>query len=148
MSVDSSRVADEISHQLNLARGKPSAVAVYGQDLAYRCHPDKPNWIRKPDVSVIRKERLTEIGNAGMMPIPADLAVEVISPNDLARDVNQKVEEYLAAGFKLVWVVSPETRMVDVYHADGGTARLRADDTIAAEAVLPEFRCRVADFFG
>lgn len=147
VSRDSSRVAMNIALQLQLVQGKPRTVEVYGQDLAYRCHPEKPNWIRKPDVSVIRKERLSDLGDVGMMPIPADLAVEVVSPNDLVRDVNQKIEEYLAAGFKLVWVVSPEMRMVDVFRADGGITRLRANDSITAEAVLPEFRCQVADFF-
>jgi Uma2 family endonuclease len=148
VSRESSRVAVNIIRCLTAVAGNPPTVEVYGPDLAYRCHPEKPNWVRKPDVSLIRKERLSELGDVGMMPIPADLAVEVVSPNDLARDVNQKVEEYLAAGFPLVWVASPEMRMVDVYHADGRAARLRASDSITAEAALPEFRCRIADFFG
>lgn len=98
----------------------------------------------EPDLTAEQWRRLEDVG---IMPIPPDFAVEVISPNDLAREVNKTVEEYLAAGFKLIWVVSPEMRMVDVYHADGGIARLRANDAITAESVLPEFRCQVADFF-
>lgn len=147
VSRESSRVSEKISFQLQLADGKPPAVEVYGQDLAYRCHPKEPNWIRKPDVSVIRKDRLVELGDVGMIPIPPDLAVEVISQNDLARDVNKKIEEYRTAGFKLVCAVSPEERIVDVYHADGSVARLRAGDTITAEGVLPELRCLVTEFF-
>jgi Uma2 family endonuclease len=147
VSRESSRVAENVSFQLKLAQGQPPTVEVYGQDLAYRCHPERPNWVRKPDVSLIRKERLSDLGDVGMMPIPPDLAVEVVSPHELARDVNQKIEEYLAAGFPLVWVVSPEMRMVDVYHADGRISRLRANDPIAAEGALPEFRCQVSSFF-
>ena len=46
-----------------------------------------------------------------------DLAVEVISPNDLATEIDQKVAEYLGAGVPLVWVVHPEARAVRVHRA-------------------------------
>jgi Uma2 family endonuclease len=45
-------------------------------------------------------------------PMPPDLTVEVISPNDLYEKVYAKVREYLAAGVKQVWLVSPEHHTV------------------------------------
>jgi len=44
--------------------------------------------------------------------MPPDLAVEVISPNDLYEKVYAKAMEYLAAGVKQVWLVSPEHQHV------------------------------------
>jgi Uma2 family endonuclease len=82
-----------------------------------------------------------------MMPIPADLVVEVLSPNDHVYNVNQKVEQYLASGFKLVWVVDPALKIVYVHREDGTIAKLREDDEITGEAALPGFRRKVAELF-
>lgn len=73
-------------------------------------------------------------------------------PGGIAYDVSimtQTLEhaELTAAGFKLVWVVSPELRMVDIYRADGSVSRLHENDEITGESALPSFRCKVADFF-
>ena len=122
-------------------------VEVYGADLCYRCHPQRPNWFRKPDASLIRLDRLADFDELGMMPIPADLAVEVNSPEDRQKDIDRKVGEYLAAGFPLVWVVDPPTRTVRIHRGDGTTVLLNEDDDITGEAALPAFRCKVAEFF-
>lgn len=147
VSRESSRIAIEIAYRFRASAGAPPTVEIYGPDLGYRCHPDDPDWFRKPDVSVIRKERLSGLGDVGMMPIPADLAVEVISPRDLARDVLEKVEQYLEARFPLVWLVSAERRLVDVYRADGSITRLHENDPIDAGEAVPEFQGRVGDLF-
>jgi Uma2 family endonuclease len=44
----------------------------------------------------------------GHTRIAPDLAAEVMSPNDLAYEVDRKVKEYLAAGVRLVWVINPD----------------------------------------
>ena len=80
-------------------------------------------------------------------PVAPDLAVEVASPNDLGRELRVKVEEYLRAGVRLVWLVDPETRSIEVVRADGGVARLYEQDELSGEDVLPDFRCRVAELF-
>ena len=82
-----------------------------------------------------------------MMPIPADLAVEVLSPNDSVYEVNRKVERYLASGFGLVWVVDPEVKIVYVHRSDGTVAKLHETDEITGEAALPGFGRKVAEFF-
>jgi Uma2 family endonuclease len=47
----------------------------------------------------------------------------------------------------LVWIVDPASRTVTVYEADGAARRLRAADALNGGAVLPGFRCAVADLF-
>jgi Uma2 family endonuclease len=117
-------------------------------DNGFQCFPDAPGKVRKPDVSFIRRERFaTDELSEGYIRIPPDLAVEVISPNDLAWEVEAKVEEYLRAGVPLVWVIDPHTRTVRVHRADGTAGRLRQEDDLSGEDVIPGFRCAVRDLF-
>lgn len=121
---------------------------VFGSDCGYRCFPDRPKKIRRPDVSCVLRSRLT-LGQLeeGFVPVAPDLAVEVISPKDRAYQVDIKVHEYLNAGTKLVWVVLPPSRSVWVYRADGSGLLVNHSGMLDGEDVLPGFACRVGDLF-
>ena len=148
VSAESSWVAGKL---LSLFRSHGEARGLdwfLGPDCGYRCFPDQPAKVRRADVSYVRKDRLpTAQFREGFLDVAPDLAVEVISPNDLAYKVESKVQEYLDAGVTLVWVIDPATRMVRIYRGDGTIAGLRARDELDGEDVLPGFRCRVADLF-
>jgi Uma2 family endonuclease len=117
-------------------------------DQGYICFPDAPGKVRKMDVSFIRKERLPEgLTSEGYLYIPPDLAVEVVSPNDLWYDVVAKLEEYLNAGVPLIWVIDPEVRIVHVYRGDGSVSKLHEKDELSGEDVVPGFRCPVSAIF-
>ena len=117
-------------------------------DNGYQCFPDEPNKVRKPDASFIARGRLPDgRPSLGFETVPPDLAVEVISPNDIFYEVDAKVEEYLRAGVQLVWVVNPEARTIAVHRPDGTVTKLREDDELTGETVLPGFRCGVRDVF-
>ncbi|HZL37269.1 MAG TPA: Uma2 family endonuclease [Tepidisphaeraceae bacterium] len=148
-SVESSRVASRINRLLGNEAERTGHATVYANDLGYQCFPHRPNQIRKPDVSLIRKDRYNWASEAdsGYMPIAADLAVEVISPNDLYYEVAAKVAEYLEAGFGAVWIVDPRLKTVRVESADGASVLFRENDEITGGSFLPGFRCRVAEFF-
>ena len=121
---------------------------VWPAENGIQCFPDDPNKVRKPDASFIRKGRLPgEEIPEGWIRIVPDLAVEVISPNDLAYEVEGKVVEYLHAGVRLVWIVNPQTRIVRVHRADGTSGWLTEADELSGEDVLPGFSCRVAQLF-
>jgi Uma2 family endonuclease len=114
----------------------------------YVCFPDSTRKMRMPDVSFVRKSRLPEgLTSDGYIYIPPDLAVEVVSPNDLAYDVESKVVEYLDASVALVWVIDPEARTVRIYRCDGSISWLREQGELSGEDVLPGFQCRVAAIF-
>ena len=121
---------------------------VYSSDLALHMYPDRPQNFRRADASFIRRERLPDGQSLEGDPYFApDLAVEVISPNDNAVQVERKVRDYLANGVRMVWVVYPETRTVHVYRPGGTSVVLADTDDISGEDVIPGFACRVADFF-
>ena len=121
---------------------------VFTTDCGYQCYPDDPGKVRKPDLSFVRRGRFPK-GRVpqGYIRIPPDLAVEVLSPNDLADEAEAKVEEYLDAGVPLVWVVSPKAETVTVFRADRSAVKLHEADELSGENVLPGFRCQVSDLF-
>jgi Uma2 family endonuclease len=70
----------------------------------------------------------------------------VISPNDLASEIDAKVEEYLAAGVQVVWVINPDSRIARIHRSDSIRGVHEAEE-LEAEPVLPGFRCRLSDVF-
>jgi Uma2 family endonuclease len=110
--------------------------------------PDAPNQVRFPDGSFIRRGRLPhDVPPHGHVRIVPDLLIEVMSPNDLAWEVEVKVTEYLRDGVQLLWVFYPDTCTVWVYRASGQVMHLSVADTLSGEEVLPGFTCPVAEVF-
>lgn len=148
VSIESSEIEGTIFAVLWNHASKTRSARVFPSSMGYQCFADEPDKFRKPDVSVIRSDRTASIDpNDGFMPIPADLVVEVVSPNDLSYDITEKVEEYLRNGFGLVWVVHPNTRTIAVHRADRSVTVLHENDEITGESALPEFRCKISEFF-
>lgn len=103
----------------------------------------------KPDASFVSFQRLTATDKfpKGYLKLAPDLAVEVVTPNDLADEVDQKINDYLTAGVRLVWEVHPTSHTVTVHRADDSVVRWRETDFLDGENILPGFQCRVADLF-
>ena len=121
---------------------------VFGPDSGYRCFPDRPNRLRRPDVSFVRFGRFpNETIPKHYATFAPDLAVEVISPGDLAEEVETKIQQFLSAGVRLLWVVFPDSRVVHVRRPDGSARVLGVDDELSGEEVVPGFQCRVSDLF-
>jgi len=147
MGMESSKIALRIAFLIALYLEKQKLGELFGSDTSYQCFPQAPNDVRRADVSFIRSGRFE--GNRlpkGNCRVPPDLAIEVISPNDLAFEVEEKVALYLGAGVKSVWVVYPPTKTVQV-HRTGTSIHLTADDTITEPDLLPGFSCKVAELF-
>jgi Uma2 family endonuclease len=102
--------------------------------------------VRSPDVSFVARGRF-EGGELpeGFSPVPPDLAVEVLSPDDRPRAILDKVGEYLESGVRLVWVIDPSARTATVYRSLNDVRRLGADNALDGFDVLPGFRCLVSD---
>jgi Uma2 family endonuclease len=149
VSVLSSLVAFELGGLIREHCRAHTPAWIFGADCGYQCFPGHPRKVRKPDVSLVHRERLPaeRITDEGFLTIPPDLAIEVVSPNDLAYEVEEKVQEYLEARVRLVWVVYPPTRTVHIRHGDGSDTTVRSNDELDGEDVLPGFRCRIGDIF-
>ncbi|HKX29076.1 MAG TPA: Uma2 family endonuclease, partial [Blastocatellia bacterium] len=103
---------------------------------------------RIPDLAFILMERLPVEGEPETKwPMAPDLAVEVISPNDLYEKVHVKAMEYLAAGVKQVWIVSPEGQTITIYRSATDITAFPPDSELVSEDLLPGFRCRLSEIF-
>jgi Uma2 family endonuclease len=88
---------------------------VFGAGAVFKIASD-PDAVRAPDLAFVRRERIPEAGvPRGFWPGAPDLAVEVISPGDTYTEVEEKVNDWLNAGTRMVLVLNPRTRTVTVY---------------------------------
>ncbi|HEX4611140.1 MAG TPA: Uma2 family endonuclease [Urbifossiella sp.] len=149
VSQESSRVGIKFAGRLDAFAEANRLGVVVGADAGFQCFPDDPGRVRRADAAftsytTVPRNRYQPDGFIRTAP---DLVVEVVSPNDLADEVDEKRDEWLDAGVKVVWVAFPSTRTVQVSGSDRGIVRLRGSDTLTAPDLLPGFSVVVADLF-
>lgn len=71
----------------------------------------------------------------------------VNSPNDTRREVSEKVDEWISAGVRLVWVVDPKRKIVIEYNAKRQICVLKESDTLDGGEVVPGFSLPVSEIF-
>jgi Uma2 family endonuclease len=115
-------------------------------DAGYALWPLRAAHVRKPDVSYLSFERLGATRPPdGWITVPPDLAIEVVSPNDPASDLETKITELLEAGVDLIWVIQPEVAATYVHRRDRSVVRVPAHELLDAGPLLPGFSLRLAD---
>jgi Uma2 family endonuclease len=96
---------------------------------------------RVPDLLFVAREhraRLTPTHLEG----PADLAIEIVSPDSRTRDRNEKFREYEQAGVREYWIIDPMLESVDLFRLgrDGRYARVNEQEPpILRSDILPGF---------
>lgn len=126
----------------------PRKLGKVGVEVRYRKPADKYNT-RMPDVS-FRVSDAPPI-EKGSVPHMLDLAVEIQSPDDKARDMREKASYYLQNGAKLVWLLYPSTQTIEVCTRDSqGELEVTAverEGLITGGNALPDFTVSVAEIF-
>lgn len=115
-------------------------------EAGYRLSDSPPTWIQ-PDVSVLSSERARGTSGDDYFLRPPELAVEVVSPSETARDLTRKIDLLLAGGSLAVWVIYPEKREVRVFVPDGSSYTRRADQILTIPELLPGWELPVAKLF-
>jgi Uma2 family endonuclease len=148
MGMESSFVSLNLASHLRAHVVAGALGFVFPGDLGYQINVGSSRRVRKPDVSFIASARL-EGGRIlrGNCRIAPDLAVEVISPNDEAEEIEQRVADFMSVGTRLFWIVYPATRSVWVLRADGSAQRLTAQQNLSGEDVVPGFSCPIESLF-
>lgn len=104
---------------------------------------------RGADSAFISNAKLAEFGYPeGFFPSAPDIAVEVASPGNSSEELMEKVDLYLAAGSRLVWIVYPKRKTIHVHRQSNVINVLRETDVLEGEDVLPNFRLPLAQLFG
>ncbi len=107
-----------------------------------------PDTVREPDIAYISAERLPlDVRIIGYLEVVPELVVEIISPSDTQREVNDKTRMWLSHGVSIVWEIYPADRAVMVHRSDGSSIILNEDDILDGGDVLPDFSCPVREIF-
>jgi len=105
---------------------------------------------RKPDVSFLSESRWPRsrpFPPGDFIPAAPELAVEVVSPSELAYVMFSKVEQYFRAGVLAVWLVIPHTQRVYAFESATSIRVLSPTDDLTGDPVVPGFRLPLAELF-
>lgn len=107
-----------------------------------------PDTVLAPDIAFVRQERVSASDEVmEFWPGTPDLAVETISRWDRIFEVDEKVEQWLGAGTKLVWVVDPKKKTIAVHRIGRDARILTTNDMLDGEDVVPGFHIPVSVVF-
>ncbi len=120
---------------------------ILGAETGFRLR-ENPDTVRGADIAFVALSRIPQSGRpVGFWSGAPDHAVEVLSPGDTVEETEEKVDDYIGAGTRLVWVVNPKRRTVTTYRPGANPVIVRDDGQIDGDDVVPGFRCRVAEIF-
>jgi Uma2 family endonuclease len=100
--------------------------------------------VRIPDIAFIMADRMREVDLDQRIQGSPTLAIEVVSPSDLAEDLAGKVDQYIEAGAQAVWVVYIRAREVHIFRTRGVTVLRGADAVLDDPEILPGFSLPLA----
>ncbi len=107
----------------------------------------EPDTVKGPDAIFYDKNLpFGELNPKWTDDVPA-LVVEVRSPNDRMSKINRRISQFLTWGVPLVWLVDSEDQTVTIYRRGQPHEVLEADQELTGDGILPDFRCRVSEFF-
>ena len=101
---------------------------------------------RQPDVAFFADTTRPIVKRGPVHQMP-DLVIEVKSPDDTYTSMRERAQYYLVHSAKLVWLIYPEKRLVEVYRQDADSDLLTEDDTLQGDDVLPNFVLSVHEIF-
>jgi Uma2 family endonuclease len=137
------RIAAELS---NFVREHDLGVVV-GAETGFIVERD-PDTVLGVDAAFISHERLSTIEDLDKFaPFAPDLAVEVLSPSNTRREMEEKVALYFGAGARAVWVFDPKKRTAAVYASPSDVHVLNEPETLEGGEVLPGFTPDLARLF-
>ena len=120
---------------------------VVGSDSGVWLERD-PDTVREPDIAFFSAAKIPlDADIPGYAEVVPDLVVEVVSPSDSRAAVNDKALMWLRYGARLVWVVHPDARVVDVHREGHPVAALGVHDALDGLDALPGFSCPVREIF-
>lgn len=119
----------------------------FGAETGFKL-ASNPDTVLAPDLAFVVNDRIPAEGiPVAYWPGAPDLAVEVLSPGNTRKEMEEKVNEYLAAGTRLVWIVVTKERAIVVHRAGSEPRKLAETDVLDGEDVVPGFRLDIARLF-
>ena len=145
--IEHSRIQALVAHHLSrFITAQPQRPGEILTEIDCLIERDPPT-IRRPDVAFATRERLASDDDRRLACAP-DLVVEIVSPSDRSGEVADKVQAWLRAGSRAVWVVEPRMSVVVVHRPGRAPLPLGLADAIDGGEVLPGFELAVATLLG
>ena len=139
-------IINNIQIPLGLYVSRGSLGRLFGAETGFHIGCD-PDTVRAPDLAFVTRDRLPSQPPKGFFPGPPDLAVEVVSPDDRPGEVQAKVQNWLDAGCRVVWLVEPGRQTVHVCQSGSEAQALGPSDTLVGGPLLPGFSLAVVEIF-
>ncbi|HEX7859249.1 MAG TPA: Uma2 family endonuclease [Verrucomicrobiae bacterium] len=124
------------------------------EKLGLVCDSSTGYWMnnrncRAPDVSFIAKARLVGMKRPAKQFFPGapDLLVEVLSPNNTRREMEERLRDFFESGAQLAWIIDPETETAEICNSLSDRRLLGPGGELDGEDVLPGFRCKLSELF-
>jgi Uma2 family endonuclease len=107
------------------------------------------NLNRRPDVAFVSYARwpTSVVAREPAWNVVPDLAIEIVSPSNLAEEIDRRITDYFQAQVRLVWVLYPDSGRVYVYQSPTHVSILERTDTLDGGEVLPGFRLPIAGLY-
>ncbi len=106
-----------------------------------------PDSVRGPDISVyLENRKLKELEKKWPKRLPK-LIVEVTSPNDRMGRMLKRIAKFLKKGVAMAWLLDPEDETLTIFMPNREPVVLERDEEVAGLKLVPDFRCKVSDFF-
>lgn len=106
-----------------------------------------PDTVRGPDISVFLENRkLKQLEKKWPKRLPK-LIVEVMSPNDRMGKMLKRIAKFLRKGVAMAWLLDPEDETLTIFMPKREPIVFERDEEVGGLKLLPDFRCKVADFF-
>ena len=105
------------------------------------------DWVSVPDLLYISNERLTlDEFEDGPCPVPPELVIEIISPDQTFGEMAEKATDYLSAGVLRVWVVDPKAKSITVFALDTTPLTYRGNRALT-DSLLPSLKLTAQQVF-
>ncbi len=116
-----------------------------GTGFRLACDPDT---VRAPTIAFLNRERAGAVEDVeGYLPGAPDLAVEVVSSDDLRETLEERVRDWLDAGTRMVVVADPWSRRVTVRRSRDDIRVLGEGDVLDGGDVVPGWTLPVKSLF-
>ncbi|MGZ3599729.1 MAG: Uma2 family endonuclease [Ktedonobacterales bacterium] len=108
-----------------------------------------PDTVRAPDFAFIQSSHVPLLSSEdGWVRVIPDLVVEVVSSGDRTSEVGEKVQMWLDAGVRLIWVARPQLRTIEVYRPGASVLTFGDGNSLDGYDVVPGFTAPVSQIFG
>ncbi|MEZ5326698.1 MAG: Uma2 family endonuclease [Verrucomicrobiales bacterium] len=97
---------------------------------------------RSPDASWILKERVETVPKdqrEKFLPLCPDFVIELLSPSDSMARHQSKMEEFIANGASLGWLIDPFQKQVHIYRPGADPEILERPATVCGEGLMAGF---------